>query len=151
MCIRDRTVTANTLKFNTGGADYSVNIPASVTYNSITLYILAVTSTFSVYIPAVLKGTCFKLTSLREFSEVDLNCCSCFDAEVTLTNMSLSQTIDFYYTECTQNGSIISTISLNLGVNTINCAMFGSIFPVNKYDAEYISNIEYITTSTCLL
>ncbi|NBP00094.1 MAG: hypothetical protein EBU90_08175 [Proteobacteria bacterium] len=136
----------NTLKINAGGANYNVNIPANVAYNSPILYIQAVSNTFSVYIPAVLKGTCFQLTSLRELSEVELNCCSCFAAEVTLT-----QTVDFYYTECTENGSTLSTVTLNSGVNTINCAMFGSIFPVNKYDSDYITSIEYMTNSECIL
>lgn len=107
-----------------------------------TFNITAGANGISFIIPSVPKGACFQLLSLREAINVKLSCCNCLRA--TLITNAVAP-ITFYYTRCGQTGPIIETINIQSGVVTtsITCIVYGSLFPVNKSDVQYIQSISY--------
>jgi len=120
--------------------------PAGTTYQ-----ITAQNGKLTISIPSVDKGTCFQLLSLREITPgVKATCCTCFGAEVEIEFPEEGPTsIEVYYTQCTDDGPQIATATLTNTTSPVNCCTYGSVFPVNKFDIQYITSIIYTDTSAC--
>jgi hypothetical protein len=144
----------NTINFTSGpGNTVSVSSPGgSYPPLGTTYQITAQTpGRLSIAIPSVGKGTCFQLTGLRAVQTgIRATCCTCFGAEVVLDLPEGGPTsIEVYYTQCTDNGPQIATTTLTNDISVINCCTYGSVFPVNKFDIDYITSIVYLTNSGC--
>ena len=102
-------------------------------------------------IPSVAGGTCFQLLSLRAVNpNVRSTCCTCYGGEVNIAFPEEGPySIDVYYTQCTDDGPQIATATLTNDISIVNCCVYGSIFPVNKFDIQYITSIVYLSTSGC--
>jgi uncharacterized protein (TIGR02145 family) len=120
--------------------------PAGTTYQ-----ITSQNGKLTISIPSVDKGTCFQLLSLREITPgVKATCCTCFGAEVEIEFPEEGPySIDVYYTQCTDDGPQIATATLTNTTSVVNCCTYGSVFPVNKFDIQYITSIIYTDTSAC--
>ncbi len=102
-------------------------------------------------IPSVAGGTCFQLLSLRAVNpNVRSTCCTCYGGEVNIAFPEEGPySIDVYYTQCTEDGPQIATATLTNTISIVSCCVYGSIFPVNKFDIQYITSIVYLSTSGC--
>ena len=89
--------------------------------------------------------------SLRQITTgVKATCCSCFGAQVQIEFPEEGPTsIEVYYTQCTDDGPQIATATLTDAISAVNCCTYGSIFPVNKFDIQYITSIVYTDTPAC--
>jgi hypothetical protein len=133
----------NSLAVSSPGGTYP---PVGTTYQ-----ITAQTDKLEISIPSVDQGTCFQLLSLREIQpNVTATCCTCFGAEI---EMELPEeglySIDVYYTECTENGPQLIRTTFTNPLNIIPCCTYGSFFPVNKFDIQYITSVKYTDQSAC--
>ena len=104
-----------------------------------------------IQIPSVVNGTCVQLLSLREVqSNVRSTCCTCYGGEVKIEFPEEGPySIDVYYTQCTEDGPQIATATLTNTLSIVSCCVYGSIFPVNKFDIQYITSIVYLSNSGC--
>jgi uncharacterized protein (TIGR02145 family) len=145
---------ANIISFTSGlGNTVSVSSPGGSYPPVGTTYQITAGSTgrLSISIPSVGKGTCFQLTGLRVVQTgIRATCCTCFGAEVILDLPEDGPTsIEVYYTQCTDDGPQIATTTLTNSVNVINCCTYGSVFPVNRFDVDYITSLVYLINSGC--
>ena len=143
----------NTITFSSGiGNSIQVSSPGGIYPPTGTTYqITSQNGKLTISIPSVGKGTCFKLLSLREITPgVKATCCTCFGGEVQIEFPEEGPySIDVYYTQCTDDGPQIATATLTNTTSVVNCCTYGSIFPVNKFDIEYITSIVYTDNSAC--
>lgn len=142
-----------TITFSSGiGNSVPVACPGGVYPPTGTTYqITAQNGKLNIAIPSVGKGTCFQLLSLREITpNVRVTCCTCFGGEVQIEFPEDGPTsIEVYYTQCTDDGPQIATTTLTNTTSIVNCCTYGSIFPVNKFDIQYITSIVYTDTPAC--
>lgn len=147
------SVFPTTITFSSGiGNTVPVSCPGGIYPPTGTTYqITAQNGKLTIAIPSIGKGTCFKLLSLREITPgVKATCCTCFGGEVEIDfPQEGPYSIDVYYTQCTDDGPQIATATLTNTTSVVNCCTYGSIFPVNKFDIQYITSIVYTDTSAC--